>query len=249
MTSFNMYDLGALEKNLFQQKFEVRSFLSLHPKLFFPLVKLAGKNPIQAVGKNTELVIEGFPRSANSFSIGAFQSAQTRPVALASHLHAPAQIIRAVHLSIPTLVLIRKPVDAVVSLRCLDLEINDLNSYRNPALDIPLEKYFSNWISFYIRIMPYRERYLVGLFDEVTHNFGRIIENINHRFGTNFGIFEHIKQNVQKVHIQQGFHSGPSRKRQLLKQIVTQELEDDNIKFIVKKANAIYRQYEIFAGK
>ncbi|MBD2185864.1 hypothetical protein H6S82_24365 [Planktothrix sp. FACHB-1355] len=249
MTSFNMYDLGALEKNLFQQKFEVRSFLSLHPKLFFPLVKLAGKNPSQAVGKHTELVIEGFPRSANSFSIGAFQSAQPRRIALASHLHAPAQIIRAAHLNIPTLVLIRKPVDAVVSLRCLELETNYLSTSRNPALDIPLEKYFSNWISFYTRIMPYRDRYVVGLFDEVTHDFGSIIEKINYRFGTNFTIFYHTKQNVDKVHKEQGFHSGPSKKRQFLKQIVRQELESDEIKFMINKANAVYYQFEIFAGK
>ena len=44
------------------------------------------------VGPDTELVIEGFPRTANTFAVFAFQTAQARPVRVAHHLHAPIQV-------------------------------------------------------------------------------------------------------------------------------------------------------------
>lgn len=244
-----MYYMGALEKNFVKQKFVVRSFLSLYPNLFFPLVKLIGKQPNRAVEKDTEIVIEGFPRSANSFSIGAFEFAQRRPVRLASHLHAPAQIIRAVHLSIPTLVLIRKPVDAVISFKSLELEVSDTNSYISPGLSISLKNYLKFWISFYTRIKPYKDYYVIGLFDEVIQDFGLVIEKINSNFNTNFFIFEHTENNVKNIHAQQGFHSGPSKKRQYLKAILMKEVENDQIKSLIVKANAVYREFEIFANR
>ena len=44
---------------------------------------------------HTELVIEAFPRSANTFATVAFQLSQPAPVRVAHHLHAPAQVTEA----------------------------------------------------------------------------------------------------------------------------------------------------------
>lgn len=243
-----MYYLVFSDKALLKLKFEIRSFASLYPKLFFPLMMLIGKYPGRSVQKDTELVIEGFPRSANSFSMGAFLSVQKRPVILASHLHAAAQIIRASRLSIPTLLLIRQPKDAVLSLLTLEIETNVIDFVDRDLVKLSLQKYLVNWIDFYTRTMPYRRNYVIGLFDEVTTDFGAIIERINHRFNTEFDFFVHTKQKAKEIHDGLGFHAGPSWNRQVFKKnILPYIAEDRKLNLLIKEAEAIYKQFEIMA--
>jgi hypothetical protein len=68
------------------------------------------------VDKNTELVIEGYPRSANTFTYAAFIISNGQSIKVAHHVHASAQYLKAVELGIPAILLIRHPLDAVVSL-------------------------------------------------------------------------------------------------------------------------------------
>jgi len=81
----------------------------------FPLQTAARGHRARAVDRATELVIEGFARSGNTFAVAAFSLAQPRPVRLAHHLHAPAQVLLAARMGIPCIVLVRDPVDAVAS--------------------------------------------------------------------------------------------------------------------------------------
>lgn len=88
----------------------IEKWLQLHagryPYLFYALHRLARKNSAQAVGPGTQLVVEGFPRSANTFAVLAFQHAQREKVRIAYNLHVPAQVIRASRWHILALVLI-----------------------------------------------------------------------------------------------------------------------------------------------
>ena len=168
------------------------SFYSLmrgNPLMFFPLLVLRGKSYRKlAVRKHTDIVIEGFPRSANTFAVVAFRFFRVgpyKPVEIAHHLHAPAQIIHAARLGIPCVVLIRKPLDAVLSFMV----------YR-PYLTA--QQVLKSYSYFYNRIIPYREAFVVGLFEEVISNFSIIIERSNGRFGTEFSQFEHNQSNVEK---------------------------------------------------
>ena len=86
-----------------------------------------------------ELVMEGFPRSANTFAVVAFRQAQGRDVSMAHHLHVEAQVFEGVRLGKPVVVLIRQPTDAVKSL-----------IIRHPGADV--ESAFKRYISFYKNI-------------------------------------------------------------------------------------------------
>lgn len=244
-----MYYGASSKQTLLQLKFELRSFCSLYPQLFFPMRSLLGKGTRQAVQENTQLVIEGFPRSANSFSVAAIQSVQPKPLIIASHLHAAAQIIRASDLSIPTLVLIREPIEAIISLKSLELEITYRFNVEYSGWGACLKSYLKAWIKFYLQILPYSENYVIGLFDEVTNDFGAIIERINQRFQTNFAIFKHTERNVKRIHKMVGFHSGPSEKREYLKDLFIKEIEEDHLIPLLLKAEEIYREFEILAKK
>jgi hypothetical protein len=156
-----------------------------HPAAFYSLYRLARKDQARVVTPDTQLVIEGFPRSANSFARVAFNRAQSERVRIANGLHVPAQVIRAARWRIPTLVLIRKPKDAVLSF-----------AIRDP---ISVEQALRYYLSFYESVEEYRDAYVLGRFDEVTENFGQVIRRINDKFGTTFAAFDHDERNVDEV--------------------------------------------------
>jgi hypothetical protein len=156
-----------------------------HPSAFYGLYRLSRKDRARVVTPDTQLVMEGFPRSANTFARVAFNSAQSERVRIAHGLHVPAQVIRAAQWRIPTLVLIRKPKDAVLSF-----------AVRDP---ISVDQALRYYLSFYETVEKYRDSYVLGLFEEVTEDFGGVIRRINDRFGTTFSPFSHDERNVDGV--------------------------------------------------
>src|ERR687890_2680350 len=156
-----------------------------HPAAFYGLYRLARKDQTRAVMPETQLVIEGFPRSANSFARVAFNRAQKGTVRIATGLHVPAQVIRAARWRIPTLVLIRRPKDAVLSF-----------AVRDP---ISVEQALKYYLSFYETLEEYRDAYVLGRFEEVTEDFGQVIRRINERFETTFSPFRHDERYVDAV--------------------------------------------------
>ena len=166
----------------------------LYPSIYFLLRRFAaddkGKGPV--VRRNTELVIEGFPRSANSFAEAAFQLVQKKPVRVASHTHVPAQVIQAVKWGIPTIVLFREPDDAVVSLLIFQLR-NRLGGYT-------IQEAYKTYLSYYRSILPYRRGFILASFRSVTTDFGAVIRKVNDRFGTSFAEFENTPVMVGKAY-------------------------------------------------
>jgi hypothetical protein len=156
-----------------------------HPAAFYGLYRLARKDQGRVVTPETQLVIEGFPRSANSFARVAFTRAQKGTVRIATGLHVPAQVIRAARWRIPTLVLIRRPKDAVLSF-----------AVRDP---ISVEQALKYYLSFYETVEGYSDAYVLGTFEEVTGDFGLVIQRLNERFGTSFSPFRHNERNVEVV--------------------------------------------------
>jgi hypothetical protein len=161
-----------------------------HPAIYFSLYRLlrTRQNFARAVTPDKQLVIEGFPRSGTTFARRAFIMAQGERFdkkRIAVHMHVPAQVILAARWRIPTLVLIRKPRDAVLSF-----------AIRDP---ISVDQALKYYISFYETVEKYRDAYVLGLFEEVTEDYGQVIGRINEKFGTAFSLFRHDEQNVSKV--------------------------------------------------
>ncbi len=64
---------------------------------------------------STGLVVEGFPRSGNTFCAEAFRVVSDGRYEIVSHVHHVAQVKSAVKLGIPTIVVIREPVACLAS--------------------------------------------------------------------------------------------------------------------------------------
>src|ERR687890_1879422 len=216
-----------------------------HPTVFFSLYRLlrTRKDLTRAVTPDTQVVIEGFQRSGNSFARRAFIMAQEESfdvTRIAHHLHVPAQIVRAAQWRIPPLVLIRRPRDAVLSL-----------VIRDP---ISVDQALKYYISFYETAEKYRDAYVLGRLEEVTEDFGEVIERINEKFGTTFSPFSHDERNVDGVfaRIEENTRkrfgeaslehkvSHPFATREKLKREVGYELENPKRRDLISRAETVY---------
>lgn len=164
----------------------LRNLIGGWPLLFSVAAKLRPRWRPLAFSGHTDIVIEGFPRSGNTFAVVAFQLAQVRPVHIAHHLHVPSQVLKAVRAGTPSIVLIRPPRDAVASLLV-----------REPGImpDSALRAY----VSFYTKLMPVRRQVVCCTFDELTSNYSKIVSSVNDRFGCSFGLPEDTATYRQSV--------------------------------------------------
>ena len=127
-------------------------------------------------GRGTGIVIEGFLRSGNTWSVAAFQIANGFDPHVGHHLHGGAHVRRAVRLGLPTVVLVREPADAVSSYLI-----------RRPTLtpdDALLE-----YLDFHRTAWPCRDGFVVAPFERVVSDFGAVTDEVNERFGTSFARF------------------------------------------------------------
>jgi len=234
-----------LKRLLAKSRRKLRSLIDTHPTLYLTLCRIRPKTRQITVFKDTEIVIEGFPRSANTFAVAAFTFAQGRPVKIARHLHAPAQVIAAVRRGIPCVVVIRKPRDAVLS-----------QLVRAPH--VSAEQALKDYIRFYRSIAPYRDKFVVGRFEEVTTDFGEVIRRVNARFGANFKLFKHTDENLQKVfhmveemdkqdtglrEVKEETVARPSAYREKLKKRAEAKLETPKARRLLLEAVEVYRMF------
>jgi hypothetical protein len=169
------------------------------------------------VNDDTDICIEGFPRSANSFAVAAFQHPQGEPVGIAHHNHVPAPVLTAVQNDLPTVVLIRDLVEAVISNRGLQLQIGAVEDKPRP-MHVTSEMHIQSWLSFYRAAERVKDRVVIAPFEDVIDDFGSIIERVNERFGTSFARFDHMPSNVETVRNNRGYHALPSTQRDRLKE-------------------------------
>lgn len=176
---------GAFRLGLGTAGYELKTRLASIPWIAFPLARARGRGEV--IGEHTDLVIESFPRCASSFAVAAFRLAQEpRAMRIANHTHMPAQVIVAARRGIPALVLTREPEAAVLS-----------HVIHTPSVTIAAS--LRGYVRFHEPLLRIRGEFVVGTFDEVVGDFGRVIERLNARFGTSFAPFEHSEANLARL--------------------------------------------------
>jgi hypothetical protein len=177
--------MGAIATDARRVRYEVRSILAGYPSLYLGYARRAHPaGPGKVMGTDTQLMIEGFTRSANTFAVMAFQLAQPSPVRIARHLHAPAHVTAAASKGVPALLCIRAPEDTVLS-----------TVIREPYLSI--RQALRNYVRFYKEIAPYSDHVVAANFEDIVGDFGKVTRRINERFGTSFAEFDHSPANVE----------------------------------------------------
>jgi hypothetical protein len=218
-----------------------RRYIGRRPFLFYNFYRLRPSYRHLLVDRRTQIVIEGFPRSGNTFAVVAFRQAQPESVRVAHHLHMPAQLMRAAKWGIPTLLLARKPTDAALSW-----------VIREPG--VPIRQALKHYVAFYEKAAEYQDALVVGFFEEVTRDYGAVLERVNAKFGTEFSTFVHSEENVKSVfdHIEEVHRARrggrldakqiahPSAVKARLKDSLRKELEASEVKKLTARAEAVY---------
>jgi hypothetical protein len=224
-------------RRLLQLKFEVRSRLAsapaaaplFRPYLWWAQYKMRGHIDPQEcrVDRSTEFVLDGFQGSGNSFATVAFKSCQTTPVRLAHHLHAPAQIIQAVRWAIPTLVTLRAPADAVVSLVS-----------RWPYLS--LRQGLRAYVRFYDALLPHLDGVVVSPFPMTTRHLDEVFRAVNRRFDTSFGVFDHTREQVRRIRAKTFLPPEEEARRGAVKAALRAELDAGRCDAALREATRVY---------
>lgn len=149
------------------------SHLGRHEALFALYYRRHPRFGRLVVRPDSEIVIEGYPRCANSFSVLAFERAQQRPMHIGHHLHAPAQIALGVKYGIPVLALIREPISAAASLITRHPEISAAQALRQ-------------YVSFYECVRRYGDQVVLADFRRITSDYAGVIDAVNRRFNRSF---------------------------------------------------------------
>jgi hypothetical protein len=163
--------------------FKLRSVLG-RSAFGFSVIRLCTRDPRRKkllVSSNSNICIEGYPRCANTFAVLAFESAQERSLDIAHHMHLAGQVIYSANKGIPTIVLLRNPLDACVSML-----------FREPELDPRL--CLRMYIDFHKPLLRYLDQIVVAPFDRVTSEYALIIRRVNEFYSTDFGVYENSRE-------------------------------------------------------
>jgi hypothetical protein len=127
---------------------------------------------------DTDLVIEGFPGSGNSF-FRAWLHFANWGTHLTSHQHSPAVIRRAMTDGRPLVVLARDPVDAVASTL--------LRFPERWARPEGPDRLFARYSQVYRPVLRQPHRAVVATFEQISGpDAAAVVERVNERFGTSF---------------------------------------------------------------
>ena len=219
--------------------------------IWFPwMVRAQWKRRNRPARPTDQIVIDGHPRSANTFSSRAFRFANP-DVAASHHMHAPANILLAVRYGLPTVVLLRPPVDAVMS-----------EVIRQPRKR--LRRGLLEWNSFYATVLPVLDQVVVAEFSTVTSDYAVVIEAVNRRFGTSFVPYRNSPETDEAVFasIEAGARSRgksgarlerqvprPSPERAERKAALETELERPELRPLVDRAQSLYAQFAAAAPR
>lgn len=157
---------------------ELRSTLAASDSLYPLMIKTVSLvRPGQErllVKRNSDIVIDGFPRSANTYFVSFFELAQqSKSIRIARHLHESYQFRFAERHDIPCVVLVRQPKDAIVSAVLRDKRASIAALARN-------------YSRFYTNLLEHHRRAVIAPFQTVITDANKIISAVNKRYGTAF---------------------------------------------------------------
>lgn len=241
-----MGNIRAISSFVFNIKYFLRSYVSMFPSLYFPIVRFVhgGSKRIGIVDKSTDIVIEGYPRSANTFAFNAFLLANKKHFKIGHHLHSSSQVISGVRRGIPVIVLIREPVDAITSF-----------IIREPRLYIGLA--IMEYVRFYSSILAYLDSCVVACFNDVINDFGSVINRVNLKYGKDFKNFENNSESVKacfeliesqnidkpsRGQTSESLVARPSKERDVSKEIIKSKLLSPKYRKKLLLANHLYQK-------
>lgn len=169
---------------LFNLKYKIANRISDYPGIYTIISKkLTGRDCYTT--RHSDIVIDGHPRSANTYATYAFKMAQTKDVIIANHIHKKSQFLIAEKYGIPAILLIRNPLDCISSLLIRQPKYNPV---------VLFEGY-----SYLYEGLKSSNSFVVGDFEDIINNYAEIIRRVNMKFGKKFDLYYKTPENEDIV--------------------------------------------------
>ena len=138
--------------------------------------------------RDTDLCIEGFPRSANTFCVDFLMylcRSGDIELSIAHHTHSPANVHLATLLQKPCMVLIRDPVSAITS----------FTIYSGVKVPFAAERY----LNFYREVEKISERCLFVDFNLIVHNINAVITQLNVHYDLQIPLSANVEHDSRHI--------------------------------------------------
>ena len=145
--------------------------------------------------ESTQLIIEGFPRSANTFLVHATEQASSLPIQIAHHLHDPIQAKIGLEHKIPTVIILRDPLSSFISFKL-----------KSPHL--PVSVMYKIYMSFHHQVNKiHNENIHFVRYEDVTQKPNDVVQWILEE------LLKHRKDQINMVHEDDIFSSIDKKKK------------------------------------
>lgn len=200
------------------------------------------KNYKQIVGPGSDILIEGYPRSANSFATRAFRVSNGEDFIIATHLHVYTHVVLGIHYKVPTLCLIRHPKDCVLSYAVM---LGNMGGIEEFNARYNMRWLIDDYVVFYKRLKKYKDQFLMATFTEVSTDFGKVMQALNDKCGSSFVPFDHTDENVKTVFNRSDADTylSPNVKRDEVKQLYRSQLDALKESKAYKEACELYEYW------
>ena len=165
------------------------------------------------VTKKTLLTIEGFPRSGNSFMTKLVLSCNPHLTNKLASSTSPANIMRSVKNNIPTILMLRDPKNAIISLKSLIMFSNHKNSLNRPVP--PLNNLLTLYIKYHSALVESTDKLSIISLDDLINKRDSTLSKISIAYSLDFS-------QVSSIKFKQ--HALPSDERNQIKKSVADEL-------------------------
>lgn len=228
----------------------IRRLLGDSP-IFLPIVLRA--TPLgtsRRIRPSTQIVVEGFPRSGNTYAafVMRYLLNDSSGAVVASQVHTPSQVRLAVARSVPTLVVIRRPDDAVSSLLVA-------------APHVSARSALNEWIHHYEILLPLAEQFVVASLPELISDMPMVLRRLTDRFGPLVDVARWTAESTAVVHDamvthHHDTHAGepttapwPMEHRLVMHGTAQRQLTDPLLAGLRRRADTIFAMYLELAAR
>lgn len=193
-------------------------WLHENPVMYPFLQRLRGQTWGTFCTSSTDMCIEGYQSSSNSFVYNVFRLLSPE-LSIGHHTHSVANLKRAVRYNIPTLILYRDPAAAIPS----------LVARFKPSLEEGVLRY----VRFYRYVLDHTDAFILANFEETTQNIVATIQRVEEKSPLAFGAYDaekiaddavaHIQDWSERHGVEERM-SLPKEERNIQKEILHQRL-------------------------
>jgi hypothetical protein len=180
-------DLRRFAQSAFRRALRLAKYAVGHDPRMMPLyLRITPLGLSRQITASTQLVVEGFPRCGNTFTVCALLDACDNRLRIVSHAHVPGQVKLAIAKGVPTVLQVREPIGALVSYLAYDprcLASHALKEY----------------IYYHRQLVPYISDLVVIDFEQTTIDMNAVIDQLNDSFGLAIPPFDHSEANVARI--------------------------------------------------